>query len=103
LQVEFNGSKTISEIDVVTQQDNFNHPVDPTVDTLFQAYGLTDFEVQYWDGAAWQTVTGGSVTGNNRVWRKFTFPPLTTSRIRVLVHAAGDSFSRIMEVEAWTQ
>ena len=25
-------------------------------------------------GSAWQTVTGGSVTGNNKVWRKFTFP-----------------------------
>jgi FG-GAP-like repeat/F5/8 type C domain/Bacterial Ig domain/FG-GAP repeat len=103
LQVDFNGNKTIGEIDVVSMQDDYTNPVNPTEDTTVQAYGLTSFEVQYWNGTAWQTVTGGSVTGNNRVWRKFTFPALTTSKIRVLVHATKDPFTRIMEVEAWTQ
>ena len=49
------------------------------------------------------TVPGGSVTGNNKVWRQFTFSPITTSKIRVMVNAGADNaFSRVVEVEAWT-
>lgn len=103
LQVDFNGSKTINEINVVTLQDDHHHPVNPTEETTFTLYGLTSFQVQYWDGAAWVTLLGGSVTDNDRVLRKFTFPAVTTSKIRVLMHASKDSYSRIMEVEAWTQ
>ena len=103
LQVDFNASKTINEINVVTLQDDHQNPVNPTLETTFQSYGLTSFEVQYWNGSAWATVPGGSVTGNDRVWRKFTFPDVTTTKIRVLVHGSKDSYSRIMEVEALTQ
>jgi hypothetical protein len=58
--------------------------------------------VQYWTGSAWATVTDGSVTGNNKVWKKFTFSTLTTSKIRVRTTASPDGYSRITEVEAWT-
>jgi hypothetical protein len=102
LQVAFNGSKTINEIVVVTEQDDHHNPLNPTEETIFTLYGLTSFQVQYWDGAAWVTLPGGSLTNNDRVLRKFTFPAVTTSKIRVLVHATIDSYSRIMEVEAWT-
>ena len=102
VEVNFNGSKTISEIDVITQQDDPNNPVEPTLTQTFSLYGVTAFDVQYWNGSAWTTVPGGSVTGNNKVWRQFTFAQITTSRIRVLCHAAMDNgFSRLTEVEAW--
>jgi hypothetical protein len=101
LQIDFSGSKTISEIDVFTVQDNYFSPSAPTPAMTFTLYGLRDFEVQYWNGAAWQTVPGATVTGNNLVWRKFTFAPITTTRIRVLVTASLASYSRITEVEAW--
>jgi hypothetical protein len=65
-------------------------------------YGVTNFDVQYWTGAGWAIIPGGSVTGNDKVWRKFTFAPLTTSRIRVAVYNAQLSYSRIVELEAWT-
>jgi hypothetical protein len=66
-------------------------------------YGLRDFEVQYWTGSAWAPVPGGTVTGNNKVWRQFTFAPLSTTKIRVYVTATGDNvWSRIAEVEAYT-
>ncbi|MFG6490626.1 PKD domain-containing protein, partial [Roseateles sp. BYS78W] len=45
---------------------------------------------------------GGNVIGNNKVWRQFTFSPITTQRIRILVNSAMYSLSRIAEVEAWT-
>ena len=49
-------------------------------------------------------VTGGNVTGNNLVWRKFTFAAITTSKVRVLVSNSPNQtygYSRIIELEAW--
>jgi len=102
LQVDFNGSQSIGEIDVFTIQDNWQNPSEPTESMSFSSYGLTSYEVQYWDGSAWITVPNGSVTGNNKVWRKFTFSPIATNKIKVLTHASGDGYSRINELEAWT-
>jgi RHS repeat-associated protein len=101
LQIDFNGSKTIDEIDVFTLQDNPASPVEPTETITFSAYGITAFDVQYWNGSSWVTVTGGSITGNNKVWRKFTFAAITTTKIRVLTNASPDGFCRLTEVEAW--
>jgi len=78
LQIDFNGSKTISEIDVFTEQDNYTSPVEPTETMTFSSYGLTGYDVQYWDGSSWVTITNGSVTSNNKVWRKFTFSSITS-------------------------
>jgi len=101
LQVEFNGAKTIDEIVVTSQQDDYTNPVEPTEATTFQSYGLRAFDVQYWDGSAWVTVAGGRVTGNDRVMRRFAFPAVTTTKIRTLIHATADGFSRVWELEAW--
>jgi hypothetical protein len=103
LEVAFSGSKTIDQIDVITIQDAFETPTTPVVDvTTFATYGITSYEVQYWTGAAWTTVTGGNVTGNNKVWRRFTFTAVTTTKIRILVHASADgNYSRLVEVQAW--
>lgn len=100
-QIQFNSSKTINEIDVFTVQDSYQTPVEPTSAMTFSQYGITDFTVQYWSGSAWTTVTGGAVTGNNKVWRQFTFTPITTDKIRVNVTAALNGYSRIMEIEAY--
>jgi hypothetical protein len=68
----------------------------------FLQYGLTGYEVQYWSGSAWVTVPGDSISGNNKVWRKLTFAPITTSKIRVLTTASLDGWSRQVELEAWS-
>jgi subtilisin family serine protease len=102
LEVQFNGAQTIEEIDVFTLQDSYGSPVQPTNATTFTKYGIVDFSVEYWTGSAWQVVPGGAVTGNNLVWRQFTFAPVTTSRIRVLVTNGLSAHSRITEVEAYT-
>ncbi len=101
LQVNFNGSKSIDEIDVFTLQDNFSNPSEPTESMTFSQYGIVDFQVQYWNGLGWQTVSGGSITGNNKVWKKINFSQITTSKIRVNVTSALASNGRITEVEAW--
>jgi hypothetical protein len=101
LQVTFNGVKTIQEVDVFSVQNAFKTPSEPTSTMTFSSYGLVDFTVQYWTGTVWQAVPGGVVRGNNLVWRRVLFSPLTTSRIRVLVERAGDSATRIVEVAAY--
>ncbi len=102
VQVDFNGSKTISEVDVFSLQDDYPNPVEPTEAMTFSLYGLSGFNVQYWNGNAWVTAPGGSITASNKVWKKVSFAPLTTSKIRVLINATADNWSRIVEVEAWT-
>jgi YD repeat-containing protein len=101
LQIDFAGSKAIREIDVFTLQDNFTNPIEPTLTTTFSQYGITAFDVQYWSGSAWVTVPGGSITGNNKVWRQVTFSDISTTKIRVLVNSALSTYSRITEVEAY--
>jgi hypothetical protein len=42
------------------------------------------------------------VTGNNLVWKKLTFTPVSTNAIRILVRNGLSGYSRITEVEAYT-
>ncbi len=101
IQVDFSGTQTIGEIDVFSVQDNFMSPSDPTPTMTFTNYGLVAFDVQYWNGSTWVTIPGGSVTGNNLVWRTFTFAPVSTNAIRVVVKGAPDQWSRVVEIEAY--
>ena len=115
VQITFNGQKNISEIDVYTLSDTYaTRTADPTLTETFSGEGITDFDVQYWNGAAWVSVvtgavnpTAATVTGNRNVWRQFTFTPVTTTQIRVVVYAglfadALYKYSRIVEIEAYT-
>ncbi|MDT7540601.1 MAG: hypothetical protein QOE33_505 [Acidobacteriota bacterium] len=101
LEVDFSGQKSISEIDVYTVRDNYTDQSDPLAAETFSLYGASTYDVQYWTGSAWATVSGGSVSGNNLVWKKLTFPTVATSKIRVVVNAAADGVARIAEVEAY--
>src|SRR4029450_13183387 len=101
-QVNFDGVQSIGEIDVFTVQDNYTAPLEPGSPMTFSRYGITDFQVQYWNGTVWLDVPGGNVVGNKLVWRRFPFAPIATDRIRVLVSRGLESYSRIIEVEAWT-
>ncbi len=101
LQITFDGTKSINEVDVFTIQDAYQNPSEPTETMTFTQYGITDFDVQYWNGSTWTTVPGGSVNGNNKVWRKFTFAPVSTSAIRLNIRGGAQGYSRVIEVEAY--
>ncbi|HEX8499370.1 MAG TPA: discoidin domain-containing protein [Pyrinomonadaceae bacterium] len=100
LQVDFDGTRKVDEVSVFSLQDNYTSPSEPTGAMTFTKYGVTSFEVQYWDGSQWATVPGGAVTGNSLVWRKVTFPAVTTGKVRIVVNNALGGRSRIVEVEA---
>jgi hypothetical protein len=102
VEVAFSGAKSVGEVVIVTQQDDHQNPVEPTEQSVFTKYGVTSFEVQYWTGSGWAAVPGGAVAGNDRVLRRVTFPAITTTKIRVVITAGADNtFSRIVEVEAY--
>jgi hypothetical protein len=101
IEIAFNGAKTIDEVGVFSMQDNYSAPSEPTPTLTFTSWGLRAFEVQYWNGTAWVSIPGASVTNNNLVWRKLVFSAVTTTKIRVWITAALNGYSRVMEVEAW--
>jgi glucose/arabinose dehydrogenase len=101
VQVDFDGAKTLDRVVVYTLQDNWPSPVEPTDAMTFTSFGVVDFTVQGWNGAAW--VSLGAVTGNNLVKRTLTFAPFTTERIRVVSTRALAGVTRITEIEAWGQ
>ena len=101
IEVRFAGFKTIDEVSVYSMQDNYSAPVEPTPAMTFIYWGLRAFEVQYWDGSGLAPVPGAGVTNNNLVWRRFTFVPITTTKIRVFITRALNGYSRVMEVEAF--
>ncbi|MCA1593627.1 MAG: M36 family metallopeptidase [Acidobacteria bacterium] len=108
LGVNFSGAKTINEIRVYTLQNDYGSGQEPTPTTPATSYGILDFEVQTCTGvctvsddANWVTVSGGSVTNNDKALRIFTFPDITTAMIRVKVNNSRSYYSRIVEVEAF--
>lgn len=101
IQVDFAGGKTIDEISVFSLHDAYTTENTPTQTQTFSLYGLLAFDVQYWNGSSWTTIPGGNVTGNNKVWRKFTFSPITTNKIRVTINSAPDAWSRVVEIQAF--
>lgn len=111
VQINFPGTNFLSTINVFTLRNNFqDNQTPPTLSETFNTcensgFGITEFEVQYWNGSMWITVPGGIVRENNKVWRQFVFPEVTASAIRVQVHGAvrftNTNYSRIVEIEAF--
>ena len=99
VQVNLSRTRSIHEIVVTTLQDGYTSPIEPTPSTTFTTYGIRDYSVQYWNGSAWVVV--GSASGNDKVLRRFTFPAVSTSRIKVQITAALQNYARVVEVEAY--
>jgi carboxypeptidase family protein len=102
-EVQFPVTESINEINVFTLQNNWTTAGQPTLDSPATGEGILDFVVQYFQGppnSVWVTIPNGNVTGNDKAWRRFTFPAVTTTKIRVVVNNSRNNWSRIVEVEA---
>lgn len=85
LQVDFGVSRTITDIYIYMQAP---------------PYGPGDFELQYWDGSAWQTIN--SYVGNGFALIHESFSPIVTQKIRCYFTAGqSDQYCRTYELEAW--
>lgn len=98
VEVDFGTSRTIQEIDVFTLADAVNYNTDPTLSDTFSSFGIVEFNVDYWNGSTWVNIA--TVTSNNKVWRQFTFSPISTTKIRVYT-ITGSGDHRLIEIEAW--
>lgn len=99
LEVDFGTTRSIEEIDVYTLADAVNYNTNPTLSDVFSAYGIVDFTASYWNGSSWVVV--GTATANDKVWRQFTFSPVSTTKIRIDITSVLAGEPRIIEVEAW--
>ena len=102
LEIHFAGAQPIAEINVFSLQDAYGAPIEPVLGQSFSLYGVTDFQVEYWTGAQWALVPGGTIAGNTQVWRQLLFSPVTTTAIRITVTGALNTWTRLAEVEAYT-
>lgn len=102
VQVDFANKTRIDEVDVFTLQDAWWSPIDPTLATIFNNNGITNFEVQYWDGSDWSPIPGASIKNNNKVWTQFKFTPVDTDKIRVMINAGRGGNSIVVELEAYS-
>jgi len=103
LEADFGGlPKVIDEIRVYTLQNNWTTAGEPDANTPATGEGILDFRLEYWTGTAWTQIPGTpNVTDNDKAMRAFTFPAVTTSKIRVVVTASRNNWSRIVELEAY--
>lgn len=103
-EVDFPVPTAINRIVPVFLQDNITtNPLEPTETMTFTQYGGVDFEIQYWNGSAWVTVTGGNVTGNTLIMPIFDFPDVAVSKIRLLYHTVGpgSGYANLVALEAY--
>ncbi len=84
VEIQFSGLMSISEINIVTLQDNYNNPVEPNLSMTFNDFGIRDFKVWY-RGTDGQWYLLSNVVGNNKVLRVFKFTSVDTDRIKVEV------------------
>ena len=105
VEIQFSGWMSVGEINVVTLQDNYNNPVEPTLTMTFNDFGIRDFRVWYRSSdGLWYLLL--NVTGNNKVLRSFKFTPVVADRIKLEVLGSPASwhnqiYSRVVELEAW--
>jgi len=105
-EVDFPVTESIGQINVFTLQNNWTTAGEPTLASPATGEGILDFIVQYCSDdcdtiPVWTTIPGGNVTGNDKAWRLFSFPAVTTSKIRVVVNNSRNNWSRIVELEAY--
>lgn len=65
-------------------------------------YPIRDYDVQFWNGAAWQTLV--NVTANTSLQRNHVFPTVSTSRMRILGRqgpAVQPGYVRVNEFEVY--
>jgi len=97
VRVVFETPRTIRRIEVFTLQDDSTAPAEPKPGMKFSKFGIRDFQVQYCVGPLaencstdqnWQTLA--TTTGNDKVWRTYSFSPVTAKAVRVRVTAAAE-------------
>ncbi len=92
VEISFTQTYTLEKIKVFTL-DSATYPADQ--------YGIKDYELQYWDGAVWQTIE--TVTGNTQGEIEHYLNSIKTEKIKIQINDSNDGqYARLVEVEAYT-
>mgnify|MGYP000903956387 FL=1 len=62
---------------------------------------VTDFVIQYHDGAAWRDIEATAASENTSVDWHTRFPPVTSDRLRLVVTRTPGNLTRIWEFEVY--
>src|SRR5260221_6032443 len=101
LEVDLHGAKTFFFLMIRRPPRSTLFPYTTLFRSTFTTYGLRDMTVQYWNGATWAAVPNGVVTGNRKSTRLNSIHTLTSNNVFCLETRALNSWSRIVEVEAY--
>jgi RHS repeat-associated protein len=109
LELALPSSQSIEGITLYFGQDNYLDPAEP-LEAMDVSTNLdtSSVSLQYWTGAAWQPVPGGSITGNAKVIAHLGFAPIATDRLRLTLVddasngiAPNDNVVALAEVEVY--
>lgn len=102
ITIDFGASRTIEEIDIIGLPDaGTGSTTEPTLADTGSIFLMTAWTVDYWNGSSWVNIPACTVSGNNKVWRQFTFSPVTGSKIRWVPTAGQTGDTYVVEIEAW--
>lgn len=96
VEISFGASRTIDEINLITQNFSDNTP---TLSTDASFFGDLDFDAYYWNGSSWVLIANYS--GDTLQWKQLLFSAVTTTAIRFEFNSVGGGALYCREIEAW--
>jgi hypothetical protein len=98
-QVSFASAKPITEVVGYFLRDDYTSIRETSIYDVATLYNPTSFEWQYYNGTSFVTFAGGSITGFGFAMSRLPVN-VTTTDVRILIHAANGGYSRVAAIQA---
>jgi len=103
LEVKFVSSRTVEWVYLFGQYTDNPNYAEPSTISIESTSPLTGFSIQYWTGTTWASVNELSRVDGTKVWRRVSFTPVTTDRVRVVLPTITTNRQMVAsELEVWT-
>lgn len=100
LTVDYGATRNVTEIVVIFLKDSPASVGEPNIYDIATLYHAQSFTVQEYVSGVWTTISGGTVTGNTKVMRRFPVTNSNATQVRVTITASPDGWSRVAELMA---
>jgi hypothetical protein len=101
LQVNLGREYLVGCAVLVTLQDDFNNPVEPTPTQTCANYGVTEFDVEVPSSGSGFTVVASVLFTNFKCVNVVSFTPVRADTFRFTIKEAEGGYSRIVEAELY--